>query len=183
MGLMDSINDMLKSPGGATSTQKSDSGGMSPLIMALLGLLAYKAMNRGSSQSQPAPQPRPGGGAGHAGADGGDSDWLGGLGKVLAGGAAGSVLSGGLGELMNRMQQTGHTETAHSWVGTGANRSISPNSLEQALGQDTLEDLSSKTGMPRAQLVQELANHLPTTVDKLTPQGRLPSEGEAQRWA
>jgi uncharacterized protein YidB (DUF937 family) len=36
--------------------------------------------------------------------------------------------------------------------------------------------------MPRDQVLAELTEHLPKTVDSLTPQGRLPSEHEASRW-
>jgi uncharacterized protein YidB (DUF937 family) len=39
------------------------------------------------------------------------------LGGLLAGGAAGSVLSGGLNDLLKQFQQSGHSDTASSWVG------------------------------------------------------------------
>ncbi|MFL6797350.1 MAG: YidB family protein [Xanthobacteraceae bacterium] len=183
MGLMDVLNGMRNGPRGAAGS-KPPGGGMSPLTMALLGLLAYKAMKGGGGglfgghQASPAPAspPRPA-------ADAGASDWLGGLGKMLAGGAAGGVLTGGLGELMRRMQQSGQNHAVDSWVGSGPNRSISPTDLEHALGQETLEDLSRQTGMPRNQLATQLAEELPQTVDTMTPDGRLPTETEANRWA
>ena len=40
----------------------------------------------------------------------------------------------------------------------------------------------SETGMPRDQLLSELSQHLPEFVDRLTPEGRLPSETEASQW-
>src|SRR4030088_2019186 len=97
------------------------SGGMSPLTMAILGLLAWKAVKHFSGNqpgASPAPAPSsgntPGGGMG-----GGLGDVLkGGLGGLLAGGAAGSVISGGLGDLLKQFQQNGQGDTANSWVGT-----------------------------------------------------------------
>ena len=64
MGLMDILNGMQNGPRGArpdAPAPSSSSGGMSPMMMALLGLLAYKAikggglenMLRGGSSAQP----------------------------------------------------------------------------------------------------------------------------------
>jgi uncharacterized protein YidB (DUF937 family) len=89
---------------------------------------------------------------------------------------------GGLNELLKKFQQTGQSHVAQSWVGTGQNDAISPTDLEKAVGADTLEALSRQTGMPRDQLLTELAHQLPQTVDTLTPQGRIPDEREASRW-
>jgi hypothetical protein len=104
MGLMDVLNGMQNGPRGArppaNTTASGSKGGMSPIMMAILGLLAYKAMKGLSGSSQPAPAPapappaRPTGGtvtAGMPGAAGGLGDLLkGGLGGLLAGGAAGT---------------------------------------------------------------------------------------------
>ena len=62
----------------------------------------------------------------------------GGLGGLLAGGAAGSVISGGLGDLLKQFQQSGHGDTANSWVGPGPNKQISPGDLANALGADQI---------------------------------------------
>jgi len=91
-------------------------------------------------------------------------------------------LTGGLGELLKKFQQTGQGRVAQSWVGTGPNDTISPTELEKAVGVDTLDALSRQTGKPRDQLLAELAEQLPQTIDTLTPQGRIPSEHEAARW-
>jgi uncharacterized protein YidB (DUF937 family)/uncharacterized membrane protein YeaQ/YmgE (transglycosylase-associated protein family) len=104
------------------------------------------------------------------------------LGNLIGGGAAGSILTGGLGELVKKFQQTGKGQIAQSWVGIGPNAAVSPSDLEKAVGADTLDTLSRQTGMPRDQVLAELTEHLPKTVDSLTPQGRLPSEHEASRW-
>src|SRR3954464_5149545 len=100
MGLLDVLNGMANGPRG----QSTPASGMSPLTMGLLALLAYKALKgsgglgnllgQGNSpstagSSYPSPgTPQSGGGL---------SGWLqSALGGAAAGGAPGSILSGGL---------------------------------------------------------------------------------------
>lgn len=97
---------------------------------------------------------------------------------MLAGGAAGTVLSGGLGDLLNQLQQGGHGEAANSWVGKGENKPIAPGDLASALGADQIESLSAQSGLPRDELLNGLSQYLPQVIDHLTPDGRLPTETE-----
>jgi uncharacterized protein YidB (DUF937 family) len=155
---------------------------MSPMTMAILGLLAWKAFKHftaSQSGSAPQPSPDPAPPPVNAGAGGGLSDILkGGLGGLLAGGAAGSVLSGGLGDLLNQLQQSGHGEVANSWVGKGENKPIAPGDLANALGADQIDRLSAQSGLSRDELLSGLSQYLPQVVDHLTPDGRLPTEHE-----
>ncbi len=186
MGLLDVLNGMQNGPRGQQNPS-AGSGGMSPIMMAILGLLAYKAV-KSVGGAQPTARPAssgamPGGvtNAGMAGS-GGLGDLLsGGLGGLLAGGAAGSVLSGGLNDLLKQFQQSGQSDVAHSWVGTGPNRSISPNDMANALGADKINALTAQSGLPRDELLLGLSQYLPQVVDQLTPDGRLPTEQEAER--
>ena len=190
MGLLDVLNGMQNGPRGQStpSSQSSSSGGMSPMTMALLGLLAWKAFKHLSgSQTGSAPQPSPAPTPTHlpppvnAGAGGGLGDLLkGGLGGLLAGGAAGSVLSGGLGDLLNQLQQSGHGDAANTWVGKGENKAIAPGDLANALGADQIESLSAQSGLSRDELLSGLSQYLPQVVDHLTPDGRLPTEQEIE---
>ena len=104
------------------------------------------------------------------------------LGGLLGGAAAGSVLNGGLGQVLQDLQRSGQGRTAQSWVGRGENQDIAPDDLANALGADTISALSQQTGMSRDDLLQGLSQNLPELVDQLTPDGRLPTEEEAQRW-
>ena len=90
-------------------------------------------------------------------------------------------MSESLGTLVDRFRDTGQGATADSWVSKEANRELQPDELERAIGNDTLAELSGKTGLWRAELVKRLTVALPETVNRLTPEGRLPSEVEAQR--
>jgi uncharacterized protein YidB (DUF937 family) len=188
MGLLDVLNGMQNGPRGQRAPSSS-SGGMSPITMAILGLLAYKAV-KSVTGGQPSARPMTPGGlptggtvnAGLPGSSGGLGDLLkGGLGGLLAGGAAGGVLSGGLNDLFKQFQQSGHSDTASSWVGTGPNKAISPNDLASALGADKINSLMTQSGMSRDDLLQGLSQYLPQVVDQLTPAGRLPTEQEVQR--
>jgi uncharacterized protein YidB (DUF937 family) len=155
---------------------------MSPITMAIMALLAWKAVKHfGGSQpgATPAPAPSPGNSVPSGGMGGGLGDLLkGGLGGLLAGGAAGSVISGGLGDLLRQFQQNGQGEVANSWVGPGPNKQISPGDLASALGADQIDALSAQSGLSRDELLSGLSRHLPDVIDHLTPDGRLPTEGE-----
>jgi uncharacterized protein YidB (DUF937 family) len=155
---------------------------MSPITMAILGLLAYKAMKSFTGE-QPAPAPggqppRPGGNANVAAPEesgGGLSDLLkGGLGGLLAGGAAGSILGGGLNDLVKQLQQSGLHEEANSWIGSGPNKTIAANDLATALGPDQINSLMEHSGLSRDELLEGLSQHLPRVVDQLTPEGKVP---------
>jgi len=199
MGLVDVLNGMQNGPRGQrmpAGTPGSKSGGMSPMTMALLGLLAFKAVRSlmggqpsgaaARSGASPGASPGTAPGASPASGDtsaGGLGDLLNrsGLGGLLAGGAAGSVLSGGLNDLLKQFQQSGQGEVAQSWVGRGPNQSISPQDLGSALGADRINALARFSGMSRDDLLNGLSQQLPDVVDQLTPDGRLPTEDEAAR--
>lgn len=184
MGLLDVLNGMQNGPRGrSTPSSQQSSGGMSPMTMAILGLLAWKAYKhmtatQSGTAPSPSPAPPPVNTADNGGLGGLGGLLKGGLGGLLAGGAAGTVLSGGLGDLLNQLQRSGHGETANSWVGKGENKPIAPGDLANALGADQIESLSAQSGLSRDELLSGLSQYLPQVVDHLTPDGRLPNENE-----
>jgi len=185
MGLLDALNSMQNEPSGQRAFG-SGSGGMSPLTMALLGVIAYKAIksfNGGQPSAAPAGPGAPAGtNIGAPGTGTGTAGTLGDLLKgVLGGGAAGTALSGGLNDLLKQFQQNGQGDVASSWVGTGSNKAIAPKDLASALGADRINALMAYSGMSREDMLTGLSKHLPDVVDKLTPDGRLPTEEEAAR--
>jgi uncharacterized protein YidB (DUF937 family) len=150
-----------------------------PSMTALLGLLAivgYQNRDKLSEMLGGGQPGKPG-----VPAQGGLGGLLGQLGSSLGGAGAGGILSGGLGELLDRFKQNGQGETAESWVGTGPNKQIAPPQLEQAIGPDVLDTLSKQTGLSREELLARLSRELPDAVDKYTPQGRVPTEAEFSR--
>jgi uncharacterized protein YidB (DUF937 family) len=154
-----------------------------PSMIALLGLLAVAGyQNRDKiAEVLGGPKPAPGGGLGQNNQQGGLGGVLGNLGELLSGASAGSVLSGGLGHLVERFKQNGQGQAADSWVKTGPNQQLGPDQLEQAIGPEVLNTLSQQTGLSREELLSRLTRELPAAVDKFTPEGRLPTETEAAR--
>ena len=90
---------------------------------------------------------------------------------------AGGVL-GGLGGLLNKLQQGGLGDVAKSWVGPGQNQPVSPGQLGSALGPSIIKMLAQKSGIPEEEITKQLSQVLPGLVDKLTPSGRLPTVAE-----
>jgi uncharacterized protein YidB (DUF937 family) len=191
MGLLDVLNGMQNGPRGPSNPSAQSSGGMSPMTMAILGLLAWKAIKHftadgGQPDATPAPAPSPAGGSSTGGGVGGSLAGGGGLGDILkgnlggilGGAAAGSVISGGLGDLLKQLQQNGHGETANSWVSPGPNKEIAPGDLASALGADQINGLMSQTGLSREDLLSGLSQQLPDVINHLTPDGRLPTDSE-----
>lgn len=146
------ILDML---GGPTTRR---SGGMSPIMVGLMGLLAYRTL-KGKGRL-----------ADMLGTSANAPD----AGGPLTGGA----LGGGLKDLLDRFRQSGQGTKAESWVAKGPNQAIAPDELESALGQERIQWLVEQTGMPKDQLLAGLSHELPDAVDQLTPEGRLPTDAE-----
>jgi uncharacterized protein YidB (DUF937 family) len=129
-----------------------------PLMLALVALLASGALTRKNVAPETAPK-RP-----QAPPDEGDGGLL-----------------GGLGGLLNRFQEKGLGDVMDSWVGPGQNKPVAPGQLKTALGPDILKSLAQQTGLSEAELAEKLSQVLPGVVDKLTPQGRMPTQHEAAR--
>jgi uncharacterized protein YidB (DUF937 family) len=85
---------------------------------------------------------------------------------------------GGLGGLLNKLQQGGLGNETKSWVGSGQNQPVSPGQLGSALGPDIIKTLAQQSGISEDELTKQLSQVLPGLVDKLTPNGRLPTLAE-----
>ncbi|HMF16320.1 MAG TPA: YidB family protein [Gemmataceae bacterium] len=127
-----------------------------PLMLALLALLASGALFGGGGAKSPA-----GKGAQQPSSDEG----------------AGGLL-GGLGGLLDKLQKSGLGNEANSWVGPGQNKPVSPSQLGPALGPNIIKTLAQRSGMSEEELTRQLSQVLPGLVDKLTPNGRLPTAAE-----
>jgi uncharacterized protein YidB (DUF937 family) len=148
----DALQDAV--PGGNLAT---------PIAIAAGALLLHHFMGGKSAPQAPAPAPAqaapPTGGGG-----------------FLDGGG----LLGGLRGLVGKLAGAGAGPQVNSWVGNGPNQSIDPSHLGQALGPDVLSQLAARTGLSQEQIMQGLSQVLPQLVNNLTPNGRLPTQQEAQ---
>lgn len=133
-----------------------------PLLLALGALLVGKMMS-GNDAATPAGQQQRSGTAP--------------VGPQQGGLQQGGLL-GGLGGLLDRLKQSGHADTANSWVGSGQNQPIQPKDLGSALGQTTISELARSSGMTEQELLAQLSHALPGVVDKLTPNGTVPTQSQ-----
>jgi uncharacterized protein YidB (DUF937 family) len=153
-----------------------------PSLLALLGLVAvagYQNRGRISEMLDDARQNTPP----RAVASGEREGFLSEIAALFQGGApdgssGDTALSRGLGDLVSRFREAGRGDMADSWVSSQPNCPMNVTELEDALGHETLEGLTRKTGMTRSELLLRLNVALPEVVNRFTPQGHLPEAGE-----
>lgn len=80
---------------------------------------------------------------------------------------------GGFGGLLDALRRGGLDREVGSWLGQGANMDVSPDRLRNALGDRELGQMSQQAGLSIEDLLAVLAQHLPQTVDRMSPHGRL----------
>jgi len=85
--------------------------------------------------------------------------------------------TGGLDGLMQTFKQKGLGEVISSWVGTGNNAAITPEQVQEVLGSDVIQQLAEKSGVSFEAAKAQLAELLPSLIDKVTPEGKIPEEG------
>ncbi|RSS54413.1 DUF937 domain-containing protein [Streptomyces sp. WAC07061] len=126
-----------------------------------------------------------GGGSAGAGSAAGGGDILGALlGALLGGGgAAGAPAAGArggadnpLGGLLDMLTRSGLADQAQSWIGTGENQPVSGSQIKEALPDDALRQAAQQAGVSPDEAADQLARTLPQAVDKLTPNGQVPTE-------
>jgi len=145
---MSGFDDMIRSAAPGGNIGK-------PLMLALGTLLASGALFRGSGAGQTASVPT----------------------QPTSEEGAGGV-PGGLGGLLNKLQQGGLGNVANSWVGSGQNQPVAPGQLGSALGPSIIKMLAQKSGLSEEEITKQLSQVLPGIVDKLTPNGKLPTAAE-----
>ena len=71
---------------------------------------------------------------------------------------------------------------ADSWVTPGVpTQGLTPDQVRQAVGEETLTELSQRTGLSTDELLKRLATAIPQTVDTLTPGGQMPTEQQVRQ--
>ena len=90
-----------------------------------------------------------------------------------AGGLAGALGgAGGIGGLLSQFQQAGLGHIAESWIGNGANQSVSPDQLQSVFGQGQTQAMADQAGMSHGDFLQQLSQQLPQAVDGATQGGQ-----------
>ncbi len=84
--------------------------------------------------------------------------------------------NGGLGGVLDKFKAGGLGDAAASWVGKGENMPVSADQISSVLGSGAIAEMAAKFGIDPATLSAQIAEHLPTVVDKLTPNGEVEAE-------
>ena len=90
----------------------------------------------------------------------------------------GGAGAGGLGGLLAQLQAAGLDDAVKSWIGTGQNKPVQPEDLGDALGKRAVTQMADKAGCSQQDLLSQLAAALPGIIDKLTQDGRVPTQAE-----
>jgi uncharacterized protein YidB (DUF937 family) len=91
---------------------------------------------------------------------------------------SGAAGAGGLGGLLAQLQAAGLDDAVRSWIGTGQNKPVQPEDLGDALGKPAVTQMANKAGCSQQDLLSQLAKALPGIIDKLTQDGRVPTQAE-----
>jgi len=107
------------------------------------------------------------------------------VGQVLGGGSSQNLSinaimglignqAGGLEGMVKQFASKGLGDIINSWVSTGKNLPITPQQVQQGLGNKSVTDLAKKVGITPDEAASQLAKLLPQVIDKLTPSGKIP---------
>lgn len=92
------------------------------------------------------------------------------------GGQAAGSANNPLGGLLDMLAKSGLADQAQSWIRTGENQTVSGAQVKQALPDETLQQAAQQAGVSPDEAAHQLAQALPQAVDKLTPNGQVPTE-------
>lgn len=109
------------------------------------------------------------------------------LGGLLGGGGSSSQNSllnaviemigqkGGLQSVLSQLQSGPMGDAVSSWMGTGSNQQVSSDQIGAAFSDETLQNLSQRSGLSTDEVKNGLAEQLPGLIDRLTPGGSIGS--------
>lgn len=80
---------------------------------------------------------------------------------------------GGIEGLIAKFQQGGLDDLLKSWIGTGENKPVSGEQINNVFGSD-LQTAAQEVGVQEHEAGNILAEFLPKIVDTLTPNGQIP---------
>ena len=89
----------------------------------------------------------------------------------------------GLYKLVSQLEYGGLGRKAWSWVQEGSNQPVTGAQLADVLGAHKVQQLSRQTDMSEDRVTDELAQHLPRVIDRLTPDGRIPGQADMEQLA
>jgi uncharacterized protein YidB (DUF937 family) len=82
---------------------------------------------------------------------------------------------GGVGGLVSAFEKNGLGGVASSWVSTGPNQQVSPQQVQNGLGNQAVQDVAAKLGVSPEIASGVVAQLLPHVINHLTPDGQVPA--------
>lgn len=76
---------------------------------------------------------------------------------------------------MDMLTKSGLADQAQSWLGTGDNKPVSGAQIAEAVPDEALQKAAAQAGVSPQEAADQIAQALPTAVDRLSPEGQLPS--------
>lgn len=110
---------------------------------------------------------------GNVGSKFGLGDKAGPLVQMIIGKLQAQFQQGGIEGVLGMFKGKGLGEIFGSWVGGGPNQALAPNQVDDALGEDFVQEASQKLEMEPDQVREATAEILPEAVNKMTPSGEL----------
>ena len=86
--------------------------------------------------------------------------------------------NGGIEGVLDKFRQGGYADQAASWQSTGQNIPISGAALQEVLGSGAIGQLAQQLGLSHGETAGGLAQMLPQVIDRMTPQGAVPDNGD-----
>ncbi len=95
------------------------------------------------------------------------------LGGAAAGATAGSLVTGGLDNLLNQFARPVKARRPSPGSGQVENHPVTAEQINAAIGHGKIAEIAQAAGISPEQMSQLLAQALPNLIDKLTPGGHI----------
>ena len=97
--------------------------------------------------------------------------------------SVGSMISDGkisMDSLKAQADKAGLGDIFDSWVSKGENKPITADQVKQMANPENLQKIADDAGISVDQAAEELSKALPDVVDKVTPDGVIPSQADVK---
>ena len=82
--------------------------------------------------------------------------------------------------LMQKLRESGMEEQVSSWVAKGQNLPVVGEQIKKALGNEKVAEIARKLGVSNEQAADDLAQAVPDVVNKVTPDGEVPTQEQVE---
>ncbi|MEQ1723687.1 MAG: YidB family protein [Pseudobdellovibrio sp.] len=84
---------------------------------------------------------------------------------------------GGIDGIIKKLEDSGYKDKVQSWIDKGANTPLTAEEINKVFGNEKVKAIGQKIGVSPDLVAQQISQYLPLIIDKLTPDGQLPTAG------